>query len=410
MKFPLFVAKRYFVSKKSTNVINIISGISVVGVTIGTAALIIVLSVFNGFESLVISLYNSFDPNLKITPVAGKTFDPALLDMNRIRTAGGVKYLCEVVEDNCLIKYRDKQYIATVKGVDSNFVKMSGIQKKMTEGEFLLEHADTNFAVIGQGVAYYLSVNSRDVFHFLNLYFPRKGDNVELNPEDAFVRKSVFPIGAFSIQQDFDSKYLLVPLRLARELFSSGKEISALEIGLSENADMDAAQKEITELAGPSFKVRNRYQLHEVLYKIMKSEKWAVYLILSFILLIATFNIIGSLTMLIIEKKKDIAILHALGADSGTVRKIFLLEGSMITVLGAAFGTLIGFAVCLLQVKTGIVKLHGTGSFVIDAYPVQMQIPDFVYVFLTVMVIGLAAAWFPAGRLTSRLVKLKINE
>lgn len=410
MNLPLFFAVRYFKSKKSTNVINIISGISVVGVAIGTAALIIVLSVFNGFESLVVSLYNSFDPHLKIIPLSGKTFNPDSLPLDRIKSIKGIRYFSETLEDNALLKYRDKQYIATVKGVSPEFAQMTNLSGHIAEGEMLLQQGDTNFAVAGQGVAYFLSLNMHDVFSSLNIFVPKRGVKNTLNPEDAFVQKNIFPIGIFSIQQDFDSKYVLVPLRFARELFSYDKEISALEIGLVDESQMDEILAQVNTILGQGFKVQNRFQQHEMLYKIMKSEKWAVYLILTFILLIATFNIIGSLAMLILDKRKDIAVLHALGVDSSSAKRIFLLEGSLISLIGAGAGMIAGFLICFVQQQFGLIKLQGSGTFVIDAYPVQMQAMDFLYVFFTVVLIGLAAAWFPAGRLTEKLIKTRINE
>ena len=410
MNLSFFIARRYFASKKSTNFINIISGISVVGVVVGTAALIIVLSVFNGFESLVVSLYNSFDPHLKITAVQGKSFLPEQLPQQRIARLPGVQYYSETLEDNALLKYRDKQYIATVKGVDSVFTAMKPLQDAITDGSMLLQQGDTDYAVIGQGVRFYLSVNTDDMFSTLSVFVPKRGRQVELNPEEAFVRMNITPSGVFSIQQDFDSKYVLVPLRFARELFQCDREVSAIELGLAEDADMEAVQKSIEQLVGPGFKVQSRFQQHEMLYKIMKSEKWAVFLILSFILLIATFNIVGSLTMLIIEKKKDIAILHALGADERLIKRVFLVEGSLISFIGALIGLAVGLLICLLQHRFGFVKLQGSGSFVIDAYPVEMQAWDFVYVLGTVLFIGLMAAWLPAGQLTKKLLKGRINE
>lgn len=407
MNFAFYTAKRYLISKKKQNIINIISAISVVGVTVGTAALIIVLSVFNGFESLVISLYNSFDPNIKITLKEGKVFSPEAISSESLKKIKGVKYITEVLEDNALLKYRDKQYIATVKGVSTDFVKMTGLDTMITSGKLLLESGEKNYAVIGQGVAYYLSVNTHDDFDFIDIYVPRHDVVNTLSPEEAFTNKIIFPIGIFSIQQDFDAKYVVVPLRFARELFNYEKDVSALEIGLSPDADKEKVQKEIQQLAGKSFDVKNRFQQHKILYKIMKSEKWAVYLILTFILLIATFNIIGSLTMLIIDKKKDIAILHSMGADSMMLRKIFLLEGMLISILGAFSGMFIGYITCWLQQTFGIVKLNGSGSFVISAYPVQMQTLDFVYVLLTVLVIGFMAAWYPAHQLAKKVPSLR---
>ena len=406
MNFPFYIAKRYLISRKSRNIINIISGVSVIGVMVGTAALIVVLSVFNGFEGLVISLYNSFDPDIKITLHEGKTFSAADLSAESLKKISGVKYVTETLEENALLRYRDRQYIATIKGVGVDFPVMTRLDSMMKDGELLLQRGDTPFAVLGQGVAYYLSLGVHDAFAPLNLYIPKRGKEVSLNPEEAFNHATVFPSGIFGIQQDFDAKYVLLPIGFTRELLSYTDQSTALELGLAPGADRENVRKQVKQIAGERFDVLDRFQQHELLYKIMKSEKWAVYLILTLILLIATFNIIGSLTMLIIDKKQDISILHSLGASSQAIRTIFLFEGLLISMVGAVLGMITGFSLCLLQQRFHLVKLGGSGSFVIDSYPVQMQMMDFVYVFLTVFIIGLTAAWYPAKRLVNREARM----
>jgi lipoprotein-releasing system permease protein len=406
MNLPLFIAKRYFFSKKSQRAINIISIISVVGVMIGTGALIVVLSVFNGFESLVISLYNSFDPELKITVNEGKTFPSDSVLYREIKKIEGVEAVSQTLDENALIKYHDKQYIVTIKGVDDNFQKVSGIDTMIADGEFLLHKGDSAFAVVGGAIAYNLQLNIGNFLTLLELYVPRKDASSFSNPEEAFSRMYIPPSGIFAIQQEFDSKYVLVPLSFARSILNDEKNISALEVALSKNANSDKVQQKIKNLVGGNYNVQTRLEQHSTIYRIMKSEKWAVFLILAFILLIATFNVIGSLTMLIIEKGKDISILYSMGADAPLIRRIFLVEGLMISFIGSAIGIVLGTLICFLQMKYGLVKLSGSGSFVIDAYPVEIQWLDFVYVFLIVSVIGFAAAWYPAKKLVERKISL----
>jgi lipoprotein-releasing system permease protein len=399
VNLPLFIAKRYLLSKKSNNAINIISWISVGGITVGAMALIVVLSVFNGFENLVISLYNTFDSDIRITAVEGKTFDPAKLPLKEFKTIPGFVYQTEVLEENVLLKYGDKQFIGAFKAVNDDYLKHSRLDTMLVEGEYTLEQGTRAYALIGQGVAYYLSVNLNDFSTPISLYVPKKKARFNmLNPEDAFSRESVFPSGVFSVQQEIDSKYILIPLPFARGLLDNDKNVNAIELGFEKDQRANA-ESEIRRLAGPGFVVKNRYEQHEMLYKIMRSEKWAIFLILSFILIIATFNVIGSLTMLIVEKKKDISILFSMGAEVKTIRRIFMTEGLLITATGALTGLFFGLIICFIQYKFGIVKLEGQGSFVIDSYPVMMKPLDFFLVFVTVMVIGFIAAWLPSRQL-----------
>lgn len=387
------------VSKKRQNIINIISAISILGITIGTMSLIIVLSVFNGFESLVISLYNSFDPDIKITPISGKTFEEKQIKAIDFHKVPGVKYVTKVLEENALLKYKEKQYIASIKGVSSEFFKMTRLDTMLVEGSLTPGKNDAEFAIAGQGVAYFLGLTINDTFNPVSVYVPRKGKNSSLLPEDAFNNLYLNISGVFSVQQDFDAKYVIVPIAYAEKLLESNGLISSLEIGLEKNVDLDESAELIKKELGSGYKVSTKYQQHELLYKIMQSEKWAVFLILSFILLIATFNVISSITMLIIDKQKDATILWSMGAGINQIRGIFMIEGLMITLSGAFSGLFLGFIICLAQMKFGFVKLGGSGSFVIDSYPVKMEILDFIYVFLTVLLIGIFAAWFPAKKI-----------
>lgn len=376
------------------------------GVMIGTGALIVVLSVFNGFESLVVSLYNSFDPEIKITAVEGKTFIADSATVEKIRRLDGISAVSLSLEENALVKYHDKQYIATLKGVDTSFATVSGVDTMMADGKFLLSAGDTDFAVVGGGIAYNLQLNMGDFFSQLDIYAPRKNAGSLNHPEEAFNRKFIAPSGVFAIQQEFDSKYILVPLRFTREMLEDENAVSAIELSTNGTTDPEDLKSRLTALLGNGFNVQSRLEQHALLYRIMKSEKWAVFLILAFILLIATFNVVGSLTMLIIEKQKDIAVFYSMGADAVLIRKIFFAEGLMITFIGAALGLLTGGLICFLQQHFGIIQLGNSGSFVVDAYPVEMKIKDFLYVFLTVFFIGSIAAWYPAKKLVERKINL----
>lgn len=403
MNFPFFISKRYLVAKKSRNAINIISMISIIGVTVGVASLIVVLSVFNGFDGVIKSMYNAFDPDIKITPATGKVFVLKDSVKNQILNHPAVLDVAESFEENALLKYDEQQYIATIKGVSENYKKVSGVDTMMVAGEYILESDNQQFAVVGQGVAYYLSLG----LNYINpivIYVPRREANISTNPARAFNRNYIFPSGVFGIQQEFDKKYIIVPLDFARELFDYTNQVSALEIKLMPGVKTDYVQQDLQKILGNRLVIKNRYQQHEAFYKIMQSEKFFIFIILTFILIIASFNIIGSLTMLIIDKKDDIATFRSLGASLKTIRKIFLTEGWLITIVGAVFGLILGGAICWLQIKFELVKLQGSASFIIDAYPVAISWTDFVAVFVTIGLIGFLAAWYPVRYITKRYV------
>lgn len=408
MSLPFFIALRYFFSKKSMRVINVISLISAVGVIIGTAALIIVLSVFNGFEDLILRLYNSFDPDLRIEVSEGKRFSTDRIDIDKLRKISGVVYVTEVVEESALAKYHDKQYIVKLKGIGDDFEKMTGIDSMIVDGNFRLKKDDINYAVVGSAIAYNLGIDLQNIFSQIEIYGPKISNASGLEPEGSFNRRYIYPAGIFAIQQEYDARYILTPIRFARELFDYEGQLTSLEVGLVKGVDEEEVVSQIKSLTGKDFEIKNRFQQHELFYKIMRSEKWAVFLILTFILIIAMFNVISSLTMLVIEKKKDIAIYRSMGAEVKFLRRVFLIEGMIITVSGALIGLLIGSITCYLQQHYGLIKLGGSGSFVIDSYPVKMAAVDFVYVFLTVCLIGFFASWYPAGRLIKGKINLKV--
>lgn len=400
------IARRYLIAKKSHQAINIISLVSLIGVMVGTMGLIIVLSVFNGFGNLVLSLYNSFDPDIKITAIYSKTFDPDSAGIEKIRSVSGIKYVNESLEEHALLRYRDKQYIATIKGVSDGFLNSVSINDKILDGHAVLQQGDTNFAIVGGQIAYSLALHLDDPLHAIGVYIPRHDINYQtaLDPSEAFNGRSIFASSAFGIQQDFDSKYVLVPLRWAREIIGRDKNISSIEIALKDGVDASQVVDQVKQITGNRFLVKDRYQQHDFLYKILRSEKLAVFMILGFILLIATFNIIGTLTMLIIEKKKDIALLLSMGADLTLIKRIFLIEGLLISLSGAVIGLTLGALICFAQQYFGIIKLENAENFLIDSYPVLMQFPDFIYVFITVFAIGASASWYTAMAIVKKQV------
>jgi len=410
VQLSFYIARRYLVSKKSHNLINVISLISLVGLTVGTAALIIVLSVFNGFEDVVKSLYNSFNPDFEITTRTGKTFHYAEFPTGKIKAIEGINGMVEVVQEDALFKYRDQQYIAKIKGVSSNFTSLSKVDAKMTQGDYVLQEGDANFALLGAGVAWYLNVNIRDFRNLLSVYVPRRGNASTFNFETAFNNEVIPPAGIFAIQQEFDEKIVLVPVRFARKLLDYNDEVTSVDIYIKQGADEATIQSQLSNILGNDFLVKNRFQQNETLYKVMRSEKMAVFLILIFILILASFNMVGSLSILIVEKLKDIAVLKSMGADRKLIRRIFITEGMLISLVSAIAGLLIGFVLLFLQDKFGWLSLGGgNGSFIIDAYPVKMMFFDFLFVFLSVQIIGFLASWYPVHYLTKKYSSISLK-
>jgi lipoprotein-releasing system permease protein len=407
VKLSLYIASRYLFAKKSRNAINVISSVSVAGVAVGTMALIIVLSVVNGLESLVRSIFNTFDPDLKITAAAGKTFIPDSTRLTILSKVNGIECYSLCVEENALLKYGEKQYIATIKGVDDNYNEVTGIDSSMWDGEFLLRSEQGRpYAIPGIGIANFLGLRINFITP-LNIYVPKRTGDADLNPENAFIRNYIFPSGIYQVEQEYDSKYVFMPLGFARELLEYKSEVTSLEVKFTEGARESAVQKEVMKIFGKDFVVQNKYEQQEIFYKVMKSERLAIFLILTLILVIASFSIIGSLTMLIIEKERDVEILRSLGADNDLIRKIFIFEGWLISILGAAAGILLGFLICWIQQTYGIVRLR-SDSLVMDAYPVVMKIKDFIIVPATVLLIGYWAAWYPVRFLSKKYLADKI--
>ncbi len=398
---PLLFARRYLVSRKSNHLINIITLIAITGITAGTAALFVILSVFNGFENLVLGLFNKFNPDLVIVPAKGKTFVQQELNLDSVYTWPEVRSVVKVLEENALIKYKDKQFIATLKGLDTGFLSLPEADSLLIEGEYRFSHGETAQSVPGYGVAYSLGIQLDDFMHPMEVYLPdRKRKNISMDAE-SFRRSFMTASGVFSIQQEIDDQFVLVPLEFVRELLDADQELSSVEIRLRKDARISDVQPRLKSLAGSGFIVKNRFEQEELLYKILKSERRAIFIILSFILIIATFNVMSSMSMLILEKRRDIRILHSIGSPLSLIRRIFFTEGLLIVLVGAVAGLLLGAGLCLLQQYFGFVKLGGgTGNFIVTAYPVSMKITDGLLILFIVGGIGLFSSLFPVLKIS----------
>ncbi|OQX76526.1 MAG: hypothetical protein B6D61_08670 [Bacteroidetes bacterium 4484_249] len=411
MNFPFYIAKRYLFSKKSHNIINIISLVSVVGVTIGTLALIVVLSVFNGFEDLVKSLFNTFNPDLQITVKEGKTFDAHQVSRDKISQIPGVVSFTEVVEENALLKYNSEQYIVTLKGVSDDYLHNNPLDTMLFDGDFILKNGNIDLTIMGYLVAYNLGIKINDYSNPVYAYVPRRTKKGLTTLDQSFNSGALVPSAVFSVQQEIDTKYVIVPIDFTRKLLEYENEVTAIEIRLQPETDTDDIQDQIQNIIGEQFIVKTRFQQQELLYKIMRSEKWAIFFILTFIIIIATFNVVGSLYMLILDKRKDIAILFSMGANEKKIKRIFLAEGLMITLTGALTGLFIGYILCVIQINFGLIKLGSDAdAFIIPYYPVKIMLMDFVAVFGIVSVIGLAAAWYPVKQISNKYLQHRISD
>ncbi len=397
MNFPFFIAKRYLISKKSHNAINIISIISVVGICIATAALVIVLSAFNGISELVTSLYNSFDPEIEITVASGKTFNPDSEEMINVKKMPEVAHFVEVVEGNALLKYEDQQSVATIKGVDSSFNRMNRFDSLMVDGRFDISK---NNIVLGGGLDYILNLNTGGVYSMLSVYAPQRGAVSKFAVDGGLNEIKTRSVGTFSISDEFDNTYAFMHIDDARILFDYTNEVTSIELGLSNISSVELIQERIKQLLGEKYIVKNREEQNELWHKTKNLEKLWVYIILMFILMIATFNVVGSLTMLIIEKKKDIAVLLYMGASLNQIRRIFMIEGLMVTLLGGFVGLILGYVVCWVQQHYALLTIDD--GYVIDAYPIKMEVLDFIGITATVLLIGVFAAWYTVRVFTKK--------
>jgi len=404
LNLPFFIAKRYLFSKKSQNLINWISGISVLGVSVFTMAMIVILSVFNGLDGVVKSLFSSFDPEFKITATEGKVFSSQDSLIKQLETIEGIAHYSEILEENVLLEYDGRQTFGKMKGVSANFNQTSGIDSMIISGEFLLENKYEKFATLGWGLSNALSINL-NLLRPVKFWVPKRNVKPSLMNSNVFNIKAIFPIGIFNVMQDdYDGQLIIVPVEFAREMLEYNDEVSSIEIKAAEGTDLDKLQQNIEQLLGNSFAVKNRFQQHEFLFKVMQSEKWAIFLIFSFILIIASFNLTGSLTMLIIDKKKDIITLQNMGAENKLIKNIFLLEGMLIALIGAISGLILGAVICWLQQTYGLVELPQ--AFVVQYYPVDMRVNDFLAVFVMVLIIGFIASWLPIHFITKKHLKI----
>ncbi len=370
--------------------INIISGISMLGVFVGSAALVIILSVFNGFEKVILGLYSNFTPELKIEPRFGKTFDPNTTYFMQLHKDPRVFSYTDVLQEKALIMYNNKSFIGNIKGVSADFLKNKQLDSTIQDGSFTLRSDSINYAVIGGTVAGSLSVNLSDPTP-LRIYAPNRTAMSSADPLNEFIVRNISPSGVFSIQQDFDD-IAVTPIDFARELLNEPVNVSSIEINCVKGTNVDGFQREIIDQAGGKYAVKNRIQQNTELYKTLNYERWFIFMILVFVLIIAIFNIIGSLTMLVIDKRKDIAILSSLGAGKKLVQGIFFFEGMMISGIGCIAGMVVGLIFCLLQQKYGFIKM-GASMSVIDAYPIELRVKDFGLVLLTVGFIAVMASW-----------------
>ena len=399
MRLAGFIAKRYLFAKKSHNVINIISAISAIGMAIGTAALIIILSVYNGFDSLIKTMMSNVEPDLLITPSTGKTFVPNDNTYDWIYNQPSVKNMCCVLEEQVFISYDGKQSLAKAKGVDWIYEEESPLRDHIRDGDFKLHRGDIPLAVVGAGLAYEMGISPRFLAG-IDIYFPTRTGKISLaNPAASLEYIRVFPSGIFSVNNDVDAELMIIPIEQMRELLEYDDEVSAVELRLIEGTskeELKALQKEISERLGPGFKVKDRFQQNESLYKMMKYEKAAIFMILIFVIIIIAFNIFGSLTMLIIEKRDDIQTLRSLGAQDNLIRRIFVLEGWLISLVGLAGGLILGVGFSALQQTFGIIKMPG--HFVVQAYPIILSWSDILLTIAGVAVIGYLIAMIPAHR------------
>ena len=408
MNLPFYIARRYLFSKKKHNAINIISGISVCGVALATLALVCTLSVFNGFQDMVAGFFTAFDPELKITIREGKVFEPQGAAFQEVRSLPEIGVWTETLEENAMVQYKDRQAMAIIKGVEDNFEELTSIDSLLYgAGEFILHDSIVDYGVLGVELISELGTGLQFVDP-LQVYAPKRNVRVNMaNPSASFNRDYLFSPGVvFVVNQQNDARYILTSLSFARNLFNYDTEVSAVELKLKPGADVTAVQRKIARILGDEFVVLDRYEQQADVFRIMEIEKFISYLFLTFILAIACFNVIGSLSMLILDKREDVETLRNLGADDRLIARIFLFEGRLISLFGALSGIVLGLLLCYIQQRFGIISLGGgNGSFIVDAYPVSVHVTDVVLIFITVITVGFLSVWYPVHYLTRRLLK-----
>jgi len=400
-------AWRYFKAKKSTNAINIIAWTSVGAIVIGTAALILVLSVFNGFEGLVKSLYSSFYTDLKIFPVSGKNITVTPDQLQRLKGLNGVKNYSLVVEEKALVQNGDYQSVMYLKGVDDNYRYVTGVANHIIKGEYDLGTEDAPKLILGDGIEGALGIQADRNIFVLKIYLPRKSNSEQIDPLNDISNDSIRTSSAFRIQQDFDNKYGITNIAFAKKALKIGTDdYSGVEISLTDPSAADKIKVEVERIFGKNYLVQTIYQQNQSLYAVMNMERWIIYGVLCLILVVAAFNMIGALTMLVLEKQKDISVLHALGANKKFIQKIFLSEGLLLALIGTIAGMLLALVIALLQINFHLISLQG-GSFLIDYFPVKLRLADFLLVTVTVFVIALVASWLPSRKAASQEFSLR---
>lgn len=397
MNVAFRIAKRYFFSKNKKTFISLIANISMLGVGVGALALVVVMSVFNGLEDLNRQLFKTFDADLKISASQGKSFEWTQQLQDKLSQVEGIEVLTQVIQENALLRYRNAQVVVNIKGVDDSFLKRSRLDSAMINGTFRLHDGQIPYALLGVGVFYTLSASLDDEFTPLEVWYPRNQKNFNLLSQDSFNRMNILPGGIFAIEQQYDEGYAFVPLSFAQELFEYGNRRTAFEIQVKEGANINQVQNRIKDLLGDKLLVQNQDEQHASLLRAIKIEKLFVFLTLSLIIAVASFNIFFSLSMLAIEKQADIKVLYAMGATPSLVKRIFVAEGGIVALLGAVVGLALGFVVCWLQQTYGFFKM-GTVSSLVDAYPVKIQATDFVMTGVVIVIITVLASYFPAAK------------
>jgi lipoprotein-releasing system permease protein len=405
----LLFAWRYFRAKKSTNAINIIAWVSMTAIVVGAASLILVLSVFNGFEDLVKSLYTSFYPDIKITAVSGKTISLTHQQLSKVTGLSGVHALSLVAQDRGILENGDVRVPAYLKGVDGNFLKVSGVGDKIEHGKFQTGTPDQPMAVLGSGLEYTLGIEADRELLPISVYLFRRGsaDYNAANPMSSFNHEGMVTSGDFRIQEDFDNNYVITNIDFVKRMIGLGPdEYTAAEVSVDDPAKVIAVKQRIVQTLGSNYQVQTRYEQNQSLYNVMGTEKWVIYIVLTLILIVAAFNMVGALTMLVWEKQKDIHVLKALGANEGLIRKIFLSEGLLLALMGGVGGILLAVIICTLQIRYKLIPLQG-GSFLIDYYPVKLVATDFLLVLTTIAVVSLLASWIPARKASRTPIELR---
>ena len=394
MRLPLFIANRYLLAKKSHNLINIITWISILGISVGSFALIVVLSAFNGLEKVISSMNNRLTPDLQIAPVKGKAIDLTVFPLGQLKDIQGVDYVIPTITEDALFRANDKQHIGQVKGVGLEYQNIGRLNEIIFgDGDLQLSDGEYDFAVPGAGVAWYLGINAYNPYAMVRVYVPKRGNASLMSLENSFNSDVLTVRSVFSTEQEQDEKLVLVPFDWLSELLEYENKATNVEVFTAANVDINKVKKSVAAIIGEDFTVKNQQEQQETLYKIMRSEKWAVYVILTFILILATFNVVGSLSMLMIDKRKDTEILKSMGADNRLIQKVFMNEGLLISVAGGIIGLLLGIILVLLQQQFGFVKFGTGGNYVVDAYPVLLKMKDVLLIFATILVVGCTSAF-----------------